>query len=293
MKTPFFAIATCIAVAATAYALNEPAEMVLAKVNGKAIMLPDLQLFYKQLQEQRPLSTYRPFSDIIGNRPVFEGLLEQKIEKEVLHQNAAASGARNLETFKALLEICEENMADKSFLAQGINAKITEPELRKKYDEFVSALKKFQEVKLRVIVGSSVKKMNKIIHRIKGGEKFAAFARTDSEDAETKVHDGSYAGWLQSADLQLILEIKRFQADKIVSTLKSGQDLLAPIRVGRKGWAIFHIDDRRPVVAPPFDVVREQLLAEVAQSKAAAKLSDLVRAAKIERFEHVFQTKGH
>ncbi|HEX8756247.1 MAG TPA: peptidylprolyl isomerase, partial [Steroidobacteraceae bacterium] len=114
----------------------------------------------------------------------------------------------------------------------------------------------------------------KIIERLKKGEKFEDLAKAESMDSSKT--NGGDLGWFTLDHM-----VKPF-ADA-VSNLKVGQYTQEPVQT-QYGWHVIELLGTRPVNPPPFDQVKQRLVQVVEAKKFRAYTDDLMKQAKVKTF---------
>jgi peptidyl-prolyl cis-trans isomerase C len=178
-------------------------------------------------------------------------------------------------------------------LAQESKTAVTEPALRKIYDDATKTMTGQQEVHARHILfrvndpndqaasKAAEDKVKNTIERVKKGEDFGTLAKALTEDPSGK-QDGGDLGYFTRD--QMVPEFS-----EVAFNLEKGQ-VSAPVKT-QFGWHVLKVEDKRMREPPPFDQVRgeiEQFASRKAQVDIVAKL----RAdAKIERLDKAAEPK--
>lgn len=149
----------------------------------------------------------------------------------------------------------------------------TDDELKAEYDAEVAKLPK-TEYHARHILVATQPFAQKIIERLKKGEKFEDLAKAESMDSSKT--NGGDLGWFTLDHM-----VKPF-ADA-VSNLKAGQYTTEPVQT-QYGWHVIQLLGTRPVNPPPFDQVKQRLVQVVEAKKFRAYTDDLMKQAKVETF---------
>lgn len=149
----------------------------------------------------------------------------------------------------------------------------TDDELKAEYDAEVAKLPK-TEYHARHILVATQPFAQKIIERLKKGEKFADLAKAESMDSSKT--NGGDLGWFTLDHM-----VKPF-ADA-VSNLKVGQYTTEPVQT-QYGWHVIQLLGTRPVNPPPFDQVKQRLVQVVEAKKFRAYTDDLMKQAKVQTF---------
>jgi len=166
-------------------------------------------------------------------------------------------------------------------------AALTEPALRKIYDDATKQMGGQQEVHARHILfrvndpndqaasRAAEAKVKAVIDRLKKGEDFVAIANALTEDPSGKQNGGDLGFFGRD---QMVPEFS-----EVAFRLEKGQ-ISDPVKT-QFGWHVLKVEDKRTREAPPFAEVRNQI-EEFASRKAQVDLVTKLRAdAKIERLD--------
>jgi len=178
-------------------------------------------------------------------------------------------------------------------LAQESKTAVTEPALRKIYDDATKTMGGQQEVHARHILfrvndpndqaasKAAEDKVKSTIDRIKKGEDFGTLAKSLTEDPSGK-QDGGDLGYFTRE--QMVPEFS-----EVAFKLEKGQ-VSEPIKT-QFGWHVLKVEDKRMREPPPFDKVRGEI-EQFASRKAQVDLVTKLRAdAKIERLDKPAEPK--
>ncbi|HZT05325.1 MAG TPA: peptidylprolyl isomerase [Steroidobacteraceae bacterium] len=192
-------------------------------------------------------------------------LLSQQAEKEGLDKQPETAQLIKMER----LNILEQALSQKVLG----NKQPTDDELKTEYDAEVAKLPK-TEYHARHILVATQPFAEKIVDRLKKGEKFEDLAKAESMDSSKT--NGGDLGWFTLDHM-----VKPF-ADA-VGNLKNGQYTAEPVQT-QYGWHVIQLLGTRPVSPPPFDQVKQRLVQVVQAKKFRAYTDDLLKQAKVETF---------
>jgi len=113
------------------------------------------------------------------------------------------------------------------------------------------------------------RKAEQLLERIRGGEDFAAVARTGSEGPSAS--DGGELGWLKRGTIQPEL-------DRVIFALPPGG--VSDVVRTRTGFQILKVDERRGGEPVPFDVVKEEIRNRLVNDQAENYRSQFVEELK-------------
>lgn len=192
-------------------------------------------------------------------------LIADEAEKEGLNKDQDTAQLLKMER----LNVLEQALSQK-FLA---GKEPTDDELKAEYDAEVAKLPK-TEYHARHILVATQPFAQKIVERLKKGEKFEDLAKAESMDSSKT--NGGDLGWFTLDHM-----VKPF-ADA-VSNLKVGQYTTDPVQT-QYGWHVIQLLGTRPVNPPPFDQVKQRLVQVVEAKKFRAYTDDLMKQAKVQTF---------
>lgn len=259
--TGFWAgLALAATLAAPALAEGESAATVVATVNGTEITLGQMIALRENLPPQ-----YLTLPDDV----LFNGILEQLVQQEVLSQSHAALSVRD-----------EANVANdrRSYLSgvviqQVIASAVTEEALQKAYDDRFKDAEPQKEYNAAHILVDSEEKAKELKAQLDGGADFAELARANSTDTGSGAQGGDL-GWFG-----LGMMVKPFE-DAVVGA-EPGK-VTDPVQ-SDFGWHLVLVKETRIAAQPTLDDMREELAAEIENKAVEAKLAELTGAASVEK----------
>lgn len=255
-------------------------DTVVAKVNGETLTLGDLRRAYENLPPQ--VQAESPFEEFIKNKAAYAALLEREISLMVVGQKARAEGYDKKESVRKKREQCYIAMMLKEYLDTEVDKRLTDEKLKPKYQEVLKLMPKGkQELMLRIIVLKTEEDAKKALDRIKKGEDFSAVAKDVSEDPQTKQEGGKLGVWIREIDLQA-LGLSNDDISHLVSSVKA-TNVQRVFKLDKKGYALFRIDEKRPMTPPTYEQTKRQLKDAVAPAEAAEVIAELIKVASIER----------
>ena len=271
----FAAVMATIAVASAQAPASDP---VVARVNGVEIRQSDLNLAEEDIGREMPAN------DEAGKRDYLVNYLTDML---LIAKAAEAKKIPDSAEFKQRLAFMRNKALMETVLGEESKAAVTEPALRKIYDDATKTMGGQQEVRARHILfrvndpndaaasKAAEDKVKNTIERIKKGEDFATLAKALTEDPSGK-QDGGDLGYFTRD--QMVPEFS-----EVAFTLEKGQ-LSGPIKT-QFGWHVLKVEDKRMREPPPFDQVRGEI-ERFASRKAQVDLVTKLRAsAKVERVD--------
>jgi peptidyl-prolyl cis-trans isomerase C len=268
----------CLAVALMALAACQPkspsgtasessaTSPTVASVDGTPISRDFYEFYIKGVTNGKTSSDLSPEqrSQAIDNL-VRAQLIAEEAQKENLDQQPDTAQLIKMER----LNVLEQALSQK-FLA---GKQPTDDDLKAEYDAEVAKLPQ-TEYHARHILVATQPFAQKIVQRLKAGEKFEDLAKAESMDSSKT--NGGDLGWFTLDHM-----VKPF-ADA-VSNLKPGEYTTDPVQT-QYGWHVIQLLGTRPVSPPPFEQVKQRLVQVVQAKKFRAYTDGLLKQAKVETF---------
>ena len=277
-------IAAFMAASGLAFAQAPATDPVIAKVNGVEIRQSDLTIAEEDIGRDMPAN------DEAGKRDYLVNYLTDML---LTAKAAEAKKIPDTADFKQRLAFVRNKALMEAVLAQESKTAVTEPALRKIYDDATKTMGGQQEVHARHILfrvndpndqaasKAAEDKVKSTIDRVKKGEDLATLAKSLTEDPSGK-QDGGDLGYFTRE--QMVPEFS-----EVAFKLEKGQ-VSAPVKT-QFGWHVLQVEDKRMREPPPFDKVRGEI-EQFASRKAQVDLVTKLRAdAKIERLDKAAEPK--
>jgi peptidyl-prolyl cis-trans isomerase C len=234
--------------------------MVVAKFkDGHTITLKDVKEAVKTLPPQLKAA---PFGEI------FEPLALRLVDMKLILDAAKASGLEKEKATVKKLEDVRSATLHKAFLDKKVVELVNDSMLKTKYQELIKLLPKNQmEVRLRHVMVKTKEEAEEVIKEIKSGKSFDELVKTKSIDDKTKEKKGEI-GYVKRDELPADFGNVVFSAAK--ATLVPN-----PISLGKLGWSVVRVEDKRPIEAPKYEEVKAELQKIVEQEKIVEVLDKL------------------
>ena len=263
--SPLMAQETAPAPEATAPAAAQvdPAT-VIATVNGKSVTEADLALAEGELAQQ--------FSRLAPEQRR-AAALSAAIEIKVLAAQAVADGLDKDPDFKRRAEFLQERALHGEMVEKQVVGKITDDEIRARYDKEISAAPPANELHARHILVKTKEEADAIIKQLDGGADFQKLANENTSDPSGKTNGGDL-GYFGPG--QMVPEF-----DKAAGALEVGAYTKEPVQT-QFGWHIIKLEDKRAKQPPAFDAVKENVRSLVIRDKYFELVKSLRAAAKVE-----------
>ncbi len=163
--------------------------------------------------------------------------------------------------------------------------------IEKYYQEHLDEFSVKERVRARWILAEDQAGAKSLADRVKGGEDFAALARTESKDAPTAAEDGDL-GWFTSDGYVRSVGVDADFTAKVFA-LDLGK-ISAPFEVATKGWAIVRLDEREAAHGKELAEVRgeiaRRLTPKVQEEYYAKRMKELREQFGVEQLGESFDS---
>lgn len=213
---------------------------VLATINGAKITVKDVDQisadldpqFAKLPDEQRRLAALAAIIDIKS--------LAAKAEAEKLDQTPE---------FKARVAFLKDRALHNDYFKQQVIDKISDADVRARYDKEMAAMPPQNEVRARHILVKTKEEAEAIIKQLDGGASFEDVAKEKSTDGSAA--QGGDLGYFGPG--QMVPEF-----DKAANALEVGKYTKEPVQT-QFGFHVIKLEDKRVQQPPAFDQVKDQV----------------------------------
>lgn len=262
MKVSLLQSISLVAVLAITTPLHA-ADPVAAEVNGHKFTYSQLMKAKESLPEKYKQSA----SDA--------DIANQLVDTYLIEKAALDAGVENKSEVKEAIEKAKEGIIAQAYLLDKVKGKITDAQIKEKYDEVVKKFPKEEEVHLRHILVDNEETAKSIIKALKNGTDFKKLAQTKSKDATAK--EGGDLGFFRKSELPKELADAAF-------TLKPGTFSQEPVKTDF-GWHVLMVEQIRPATPPKFDDIKNELKSLMTQEAVVALIKDLRSKAKITLYD--------
>ena len=226
--------------AAKADAVKADPNNVLATINGDKITSKDVDQISADLDpqfarlpdEQRRLAALAAIIDIKA--------LAAKAEAEKLDATPE---------FKARMQFLKDRALHNDFFKQQVVDKITDADVRARYDKEMAAMPPQNEVRARHILVKTKEEAEAIIKQLDGGASFEDVAKAKSTDGSAA--QGGDLGYFSAG--QMVPEF-----EKAAMALDVGKYTKEPVQT-QFGFHVIKLEDKRVQQPPAFDQVKDQV----------------------------------
>jgi peptidyl-prolyl cis-trans isomerase C len=157
-----------------------------------------------------------------------------------------------------------------TFFERKVREAVTEADAKTLYEKQAELMKDNPQIRVRHILVEKEEDAKEIKEKIVHGADFAKLAAEKSKDPGSAPKGGDL-GYLQKGQT-----VKAF--DETIMKLKPG-DISDPVKT-EFGWHVIKVEERRAL--PPFDSLKERIIATLIQEKAQKTSEELRGKAKIE-----------
>lgn len=223
---------------------------VLATVNGSAITSADFDREVKALPEY-----IRGMADTPQGK---KEMIDTLVMRELILQQAAKEGLdKGKEIDEKLAELKKRIVVD-TYLKKKVetDAKISDEELKKFYDQNIDKFKSGEQVKASHILVKSEQEAKEILAQLKGGASFEELAKAKSVD--TSASKGGDLGWFGKGNMVPAFE-------KAAFALKEGD--LSGIVKSEFGFHIIKLTGKRAAGTRSLEEAKEQIKAALMPAK--------------------------
>lgn len=255
------AIGLSVALLGTAQAQEDK---VVATVNGQSITEEDLKVAVTDLDPQ------------LAKLPAEQqraAALSALIELRLMAGEATSKGFDKSAEFQGRLAMLTQRLLHSEVIEQEVAKKITDDEIRARYDQEIAATPAENEVKARHILVKTKEEALAIIKELDGGADFEKLANEKTEDPSGKTSGGDL-GYFGAG--QMVPEF-----EKAALALEPGSYTKEPVQ-SQFGWHVIKVEDKRAKQPPAFDQVKEQFRSVVLREKYFALAKQLRESATVD-----------
>jgi peptidyl-prolyl cis-trans isomerase C len=240
-------------------------DAVVAVVNGKTLKRSDVIASAQTLPAQ-----YRSQID-----QLFPQLVDRLIDITLMVDEGRKQGLQNDPEVKTIVAQYEDEAIRQVLLKRFLAGKVSDDELKKRYEAEVTKVPPTEELRASHILVKTEDEAKDIIKQLQGGADFAKLAKDKSTDTGSGAAGGDL-GYFAEGDM-----VPEFYT--AAAKLKKGEYTKDPVK-SQYGWHVILLTDRRTKEPPKFEEVKSQIKDEITQEFVAAWLSDMHKAAKIQKF---------
>jgi peptidyl-prolyl cis-trans isomerase C len=246
-------------------AVAATADPLVAKVNGQAIHLSDLQAAAQGLP---------PDAHNMPPATLYPMLLEQMIDGQALVIEARQAGLPDDPTVRRQIASATDRVLETAMLSKVVGPTVTDDAVRARYQRDIASKPGEDEVHARHILVDNEDLAKKIIVELKGGADFAALAKQYSKDPGGD-HNGDL-GFFKKDEM-----VAEFAAAAFA--MQPGQISDTPVHT-QFGWHVIQVLERRKSAAPTFEEARDGLRQKMIQEGIQQALAEARGKVTVEKF---------
>jgi peptidyl-prolyl cis-trans isomerase C len=236
----------------------------IATIDGKPVSEAELALAQQSVDQQ-----YAQLPPEQRRAAAFMAIMEIRL----LADKAVAEGLDKDQDFQRRMAFLEQRALHSEVIDKDVGAKITDQEVRARYDKQMADTPPVNEVKARHILVKSKEEADAIVKQLDGGGDFQKLANEHTTDPSGKTSGGDLGYF---APGQMVPEF-----EKAAFALNVGQYTKEPVQ-SQFGWHIIIVEDKRAQQPPAFDTVKDEIRNLVFREKYFAMVADLRKAAKVD-----------
>jgi peptidyl-prolyl cis-trans isomerase C len=245
---------------------------VIATVDGQPVTEADLQQAIQDLDQQ--------FARLPEDQKR-AAALSAVIEIRLLADEARTKGLDKSDEYKRRMAFLEQRALHGEVIEKEVAAKITDEDIRKRYDTEMANTPPVNEVHARHILVKTKEEAEAIVKQLDGGAKFEDIAKEKSSDPGSGAQGGDL-GWFGPGQMVPEFETAAF-------ALEPGSYTKEPVQ-SQFGWHIIKVEDKRAKQPPAFDQVKEQFRSLLLREKYFALVKQLRAAGKVEVTDPALKT---
>lgn len=251
--------------AAQVQAVNPASDPVVARVDGAAITLSEVEEAARGLPEQ-----FRAMPPMV----LFPLLIDQMINQRVLAAAARKANLQDSPEVRARVAQAEAEALQQAYLAREIAPLMTEESLRARYQRDIASQPADVQVRARHILLQTETDARSAITALQGGADFATLARERSRGPGAQ--DGGDLGFFKKEEMPEPFAEAAF-------ALAPGQFTATPVRT-QFGWHVIKTEERREDPRPTFEEAENDLRRTVIEEAATGIVDRLRAGATVQRF---------
>ncbi len=235
---------------------------VAAVVNGEQITVAEIKEAYNENPQVKSQVSFEEF---------YDRALEVMINSKLALQAATAANIQASAEYQKELAAMQDDLARKVYIEQQITQKVTDADVKKVYDEYVSSFKSEKEIKAKHILVDNEKLAEEIITKLnKKSAKFDDLAKQYSKD---------------QADLgYFTAEAMVPEFSEAAFAMKKGTFSQKPVKT-EFGYHVILVEDIRDSKPLPIEAVADQIKNNLSQQAVGQIVSELHNNAQIEKFD--------
>lgn len=236
----------------------------VATVNGTVISTAKLNDMVQQITAQPNGPKDTP--------ELREKVKNELINREILFQAAEKAGLAKTAEVKQQLDMARQSILIQALAVDFIKKNpVSDADVKAEYDRAVKQAGD-KEYHVEHILVKTAEEAKSVIAKLKAGSKFDELAKQLSQDPGS-ANKGGDLGWATP-------DVFVAPFAQAITHLQKGQFTQTPVET-QFGFHIIKLEDTRPIVIPPFDSIKKQILTGLEQQKFIAYQEALRKKATI------------
>lgn len=238
-------------------------EAIVARINGRVVTETDMKLAEREIGND--LGSLPPEQ---RRRVLVEYLIETMLFAEAAERDKLGSG----QGFDEIKRYWDRRALRDTYFDRSVKGAVTDADAKTFYDKEVAAAQGQDELRARHILVDSEAQAKELYEKIAHGEDFSKMARQFSKDTGSK-EEGGDLGFFGRGRMVRQFEEAAYKLEK--------GDVSLPVQ-SQFGWHLIKVEEKRKRSAPPFDKIKDRILASLIHRRAQELGLDLRAKAKLE-----------
>jgi len=238
-------------------------DTVVATIDGKPVTEGELAAIQAELE-----SAFQNLPDEKKRAAALSALIEIRL----MVAEAEKIGLEKKPEVARKLAMLRDRALHAAFVDDQVAGKVTEEEIRARYDKEIASAPPVTEVRASHILVDTEEKAKEIIQKLDAGGDFAALAKENSKDGSA--NDGGDLGYFGPGRM-----VPEFE--KAAFALEVGAYTKQPVQ-SQFGWHVIKVTDKRQQPPPAYDQVKDQVKSAILTEKYFAVVKAMREAAKVE-----------
>lgn len=178
----------------------------------------------------------------------------------------------NSPEYKKQLKVVKEELANKIYLEQQVDKKISQDKIKEIYQQYKSQFKPEKEVKAKHILVEDEKTANEVIAKLKKGQKFDDLAK------EYSIDKASELGYFTK-------DVMVPEFSKAAFAMKKGQYSKAPVKT-KFGYHVIMVEDTRETKPAELKQIEPQIKMQLSRQAAEEVFKDINSKTKVVKYSY-------
>ena len=245
---------------------------VIGQINGDKIYKWEAEAVISSLANEKNMKE-KPIFDHL-NKDEKLAIIKEIAVKKLLKDAVKDSGIEKDKEVKEKIQHINDELVQNEFLSRQMKKDVTHDMVKTRYNELVKENTGKEELRIRHILVGSEKEAN-VIYKglVKSPSAFAAVAKKKSLDKTNNDHGGEIGFFVPGSGI-LVKEL-----ENAAMKLKPG-GISKPVKTSF-GWHVIQLQERRKIMIPTFDAVKDKVEQDMQQKAIQAYLKGLLEKAKL------------